>query len=135
MSEVLEWIGQPSCGASVVFTGNVRDHSPGRDGVVNLTYEAYEPWVEPRLAAATECVRRRFPGTARMAALHRIGSLGVGETAMVVAVGSPHREEAFEAGRLLVDTVKETVPLWKYESWSDGEGWSACGDGSHREAR
>jgi molybdopterin synthase catalytic subunit len=129
VTEVTAWAKDPSAGASVVFTGSVRDHSEGRPGVRALTYDAYEEWVEPKLREIVGRARARWPGVLRAAALHRWGKLGVGEDAVVVAVATPHRAEAFEAARFVIDAIKAEVPLWKYEQWQDGAGWSSCSHG------
>jgi molybdopterin synthase catalytic subunit len=110
-------------GAVVTFSGTVRDHAPGRDGVTSLTYEAYEEAAVDRLAEVVADVRRRWPDVRRVVAVHRIGHLGVGECAVVVAVGAPHRGSAFAAAAHCIDTLKATVPLWKKETWADGEEW------------
>ena len=122
-AQAAEWVVVPSCGAVVQFSGTARDHSPGRTGVAELHYEAYEDQVEPRLDAIAEQMRRRFDDLGRVALLHRVGSLSVGEPAVVVAVSSAHRQAAFEAARFAIDTLKTTVPIWKRERWSDGESW------------
>lgn len=120
------WVRRPGCGAVVTFSGCVRDHSEGRPGVVSLRYEAYEEPAVRRMRAVAEAARRRWPDLGRVAIVHRTGLLEVGEDAVVVAVAAPHREEAFEAARFCIDTVKATVPIWKHERWSDGEGWGLC---------
>lgn len=120
------WVRQPGCGAVVTFSGCVRDNSEGRPGVVSLRYEAYEEPAVRRMLAVAEAARRRWPGLGRVAIVHRTGLLEVGEDAVVVAVAAPHRQEAFEAARFCIDTVKATVPIWKHERWSDGEGWGLC---------
>lgn len=117
------WVVLPRCGASVVFTGSARDHAPGRTGVSGLEYEAYEEQVEPRLAAIAEEARRTWPDVGRVALHHRTGTVRVGEPSVVVAASAPHREEAFAAARWCIDTLKATVPLWKKETWDDGEAW------------
>ncbi|MEA2687106.1 MAG: molybdopterin synthase catalytic subunit [Actinomycetota bacterium] len=122
----LQWAGLPSCGAAVLFTGNVRDSSAGRPGVHRLTYEAYEEEVEPRLAAIAAEARIRWPDVVRLVLLHRIGPLAVGESSVVVVASAPHRDAAFEAARFCIDTLKATVPIWKLEAWDGGEDWSAC---------
>lgn len=124
--QVRQWVGDPRCGATVVFTGTVRDHAAGRPNVTGLRYEAYESQVEPKLAACVARVRERVPGIVKVAAIHRIGSLAVGDDAVVVAVSGPHRGEAFDAARALIDEIKATVPIWKYETWAGGAGWSRC---------
>lgn len=119
-----EWAVKPDCGAVVVFTGTVRDHGEGRPGVSSLEYEAYTEQVEPRLVAVAEQARQHWPTLGRLALLHRCGLLNVGEASVTVAASAPHREEAFSAARFCIDTVKATVPIWKRETWEDGEDWS-----------
>ncbi|MBM3683159.1 MAG: molybdenum cofactor biosynthesis protein MoaE [Actinobacteria bacterium] len=117
------WVVRPDCGAVVLFSGTARDHADGRPDVSLLTYEAYESQVVPRLAAVDEELRRRWPAVGRVVLLHRTGELRVGESAVVVAVSAPHRDEAFAAARFGIDTVKATVPIWKQETWAGGESW------------
>ncbi len=125
VEEALAWATRPGCGAVVCFTGVVRDHSEGRPGVSSLTYEAYEEKAEVKLREVAAEARRRWPVVDRIALLHRLGSLAVSEVSVVVVVGSPHRPEAFEAARFCIDTLKETVPIWKAEEWEGGTDWSA----------
>lgn len=117
------WANQPECGAVVVFCGNARDHSDGRPGVDMLEYEAYEEYVTPRLADVAAEARRRWPSVVRLALLHRIGKLEVGDSAVVVVASAPHRDDAFEAARFGIDTLKASVPIWKRERWKGGESW------------
>ena len=126
VAEVFQWVCQPSCGGVVLFCGTVRDHAEGRAGVTSLTYEAYEEEVVPRLQAVAAGARRRWADLGRLALLHRVGTLGVGEVSVVVAASAPHRAEAFDAARYAIDAVKSTVPIWKREVWAGGEDWSAC---------
>lgn len=123
VQEASQWVVDPKCGAVVVFTGTARDHSGGRDGVTRLEYEAYESQVVPRLSEIADRARERWPGLARIVLLHRIGDVPLTEAAVVVAVSSPHRGEAFEAARFGIDTLKATVPIWKREDWSEGSSW------------
>lgn len=120
------WARQPGCGAVVTFTGCVRDHSEGRPGVLSLRYEAYEVPAVRRMETVAETARHRWTGLGRVAIVHRTGLLEVGEDAVAVVVAAPHRQEAFEAARFCIDTVKATVPIWKLERWADGEGWGLC---------
>jgi molybdopterin synthase catalytic subunit len=120
------WATTPSSGAVVVFLGVVRDHSEGRGGVRAMTYEAYEEEAVPRLAAVAEAARREWPVVERIALLHRIGDLALSEPSVAVVVSSPHRPEAFEAARFCIDTLKETVPIWKREHWAEGSDWSTA---------
>ena len=124
--EALEWAVLPRCGAVVLFSGTVRDHAEGRTGVTSLYYEAYEEEVEPKLAAIAAEARRLWPDLGRLALLHRVGELAVGEVSVVVVASAPHRAEAFDAARFGIDSVKTTVPIWKRETWDGGEDWSRC---------
>ena len=118
-----EWAGRPDCGAIVVFSGTARDHSAERPDVTALSYEAYEDQVVPRLAEVVAELRRRWPAVGRVAMVHRTGDVPIGSEAVVVVVSAPHRGEAFEAARFGIDALKASVPIWKRERWSGGEGW------------
>ncbi|MGI9032271.1 MAG: molybdopterin synthase catalytic subunit [Acidimicrobiales bacterium] len=124
--DALDWAVRPHCGAVVMFTGTVRDNAEGRPNVTALEYEAYDSEVEPRLAAIAAEARRRWPAVGRMALLHRSGRLAVGETSVVVVASAPHRQQAFAAASWCIDTLKDTVPIWKRETWQGGDDWSAC---------
>jgi molybdopterin synthase catalytic subunit len=107
-------------GAYVLFVGVVRDHAKGRK-VTGLEYQVYAPMAEKQMARLVDEVRSRWGLTA--AILHRYGAIPVGEAAVVVCVASPHRAEAFEACRWLIDTLKADVPIWKKEFAADGTYW------------
>ncbi len=117
------WVVRPDCGAVVVFNGTARDHSTGRDDVDRLEFEAYEEHVVPRFDALIEAARAKWPDIGRMVMIHRVGHVPVTESAVIVAVSSPHRGSAFEAARFGIDTLKSTVPIWKKERWDGGESW------------
>ena len=118
-----EWAVRADCGAVVLFSGTVRDHADGRDGSTHLAYEAYEEQVVPRLAAIAAELRQRWPTVGRVALLHRTGRTRLSASrAVVVVVSAPHRDEAFEAARFGIDTLKASVPIWKHETWADGAG-------------
>jgi len=117
VAEASAWAVLPGCGATVTFTGTVRDHTGGRAGVSGLTYEAYEEHVLRRLAAVGAEVRARHAGVGRLAVLHRIGPLQVTDAAVVVVASAPHRDEAFAAARLAIDATKASVPIWKRETF------------------
>ena len=121
--EAIAWASLPECGAVVAFFGNARDHAPGRSGVDQLEYEAYEAQAVPRLQQVATAARRQWPEVARLALLHRTGVLQVGDSAVIVVVSAPHRQAAFEAASFCIDTLKQTVPIWKRERWSEGESW------------
>ena len=120
------WATTSDCGAVVAFTGTVRDHSEDRDGVQSLTYEAYEGRAEEQIAAVVAEARATWPAIRRVAVLHRVGTLSVGEAAVLVVVASGHRPEAFVAAAFCIDEVKARVPIWKREVWADGEDWGLC---------
>jgi molybdopterin synthase catalytic subunit len=117
------WASIPSAGAVVVFLGIVRDHADGRDGVTALTYEAYESEATRAMAEIVAATRVRWADVARIALLHRTGRLDLGEASVAVVVSSPHRAEAFDAARFCIDTLKETVPIWKQEHHAGGADW------------
>lgn len=123
VAAIHEWLVEPSCGGQVVFTGTVRDTAEGRDGVTGLEYEAYTEQVVPRLQRVIDEARRRWPELGRVALLHRVGHLELGEVSVVTGAAAPHRAEAFAAARFCIDTLKETVPIWKKENWEGGSDW------------
>lgn len=120
VDEVLQSVRHPGAGAVVLFLGTVRDNSRGR-AVAHLEYEAYGPLAVKEMAGIAEQAAARWG--ARLAIVHRVGSLAIGEISVAVAASAPHRREAFEAGRFAIDTLKRTVPIWKKEIWHGGEEW------------
>ena len=107
-------------GAVVTFIGQVRNRSRGRD-VAYLEYDAYVPMAEKLLRKIAEEARQRW--NAEVVIEHRIGRIELAEPSVVVCVGSPHRADAFDACRYCIDTLKETVPIWKKEVCPDGAFW------------
>jgi molybdopterin synthase catalytic subunit len=123
-AEAAEWAVTPGAGGVVSFVGVVRDHAEGRDGVAAMTYEAYHEVATARLGEVAAEARRRWPAVERLALLHRVGRLELSEASVVVVVSAPHRAEAFEAARFCIDTLKQTVPIWKQEHWAGGDDWA-----------
>jgi molybdopterin synthase catalytic subunit len=117
------WATTTRSGAVVLFLGVVRDHAEGREGVRGLTYEAYEEEAVRRLAAVAAQARGQWPSVVRIALLHRLGDLELSEASVAVVVSSPHRADAFDAARYCIDTLKESVPIWKREHWEGGSDW------------
>ncbi len=113
-----QWCADPRAGAVVVFSGTVRDHAEGR-AVDGLCYEAYEELAKARLDALAESLASR-EGVVAVWLTHRTGALGIGEVAVVAAVGAGHRPEAFATCRDAIDRLKAEVPIWKQEHWADG---------------
>ena len=111
----------PDIGGIVSFVGTVRDSSRGHS-IRHLEYEAYPEMAEREMEKIAQAAAERWPGT-RVAVAHRRGRLEVGEIAVVVVAGAPHRGDAFAAARYTIDTLKEQVPIWKKEVTMDGEYW------------
>ena len=109
-------------GAVVVFDGIVRNHSRGRR-TIHLDYEAYEEMAIRQMRALGEKARERF-GVRQVTMVHRLGRLEIGETSVLIVVASAHRTAAFEACRWLIDTLKQSVPIWKKETFADGQVWA-----------
>jgi molybdopterin synthase catalytic subunit len=127
--EVQAWAARPECGAVVSFLGTVRDHSTGRPGVTHLEYEAYPPVALLRMSQVATSARTRWPAVAYLSLLHRVGLMEVGEVSVLSLASSAHRDDAFEAARYCIDTVKRSVPIWKRETWSGHTDWSVCTHG------
>lgn len=119
IDEVFQAVADPASGGVVLFTGVVRDNDSDRS-VVELGYSAH-PTAEREMRAVAEETGVKHPDVRAIAATHRVGDLAVGELAVVVAVAAPHRAEAFEACRYLIDELKARVPLWKHQRFTDGD--------------
>jgi molybdopterin synthase catalytic subunit len=115
-------VASSGAGATVVFVGTVREVSDGRP-VLALDYKAYAPMAEKELAAIVSEAESRWRG-ARVACEHRVGALGIGDASVVIAAAHPHRGEAFDACRYVIEELKKRLPVWKREHYADGElGW------------
>ena len=119
LDEVARAVADPAAGAVCIFTGTVRDHSASGN-VTGLTYEAWHDLAEMRLAELAEEILDRWPAR-RVAIVHRVGELTVGEASVIVAVSAAHRAEAFEACRHGIERLKQEVPIWKKESLVSGD--------------
>lgn len=114
-------------GAIVVMSGMVRDNTEGK-GVVALEYQAYEPMALEIFRQIAAQIRQTWTDVTRVAIHHRTGKLHVGEISVLVAVGCPHRSEAFAACQFAIDTLKHNAPIWKKEHWQDGStSWVSIG--------
>jgi len=125
--ELVRWASRRECGAVVTFSGNARTTSNVGHEIIELDYDADVALAEARIRKVTASARERWPEVVAIAIHHRIGTVKVEEPAVVVAVSSPHRREAFAAAAFCIDAVKSTVPLWKREVWREGSAWSAEG--------
>lgn len=121
---VYDWSVTDSCGAVVVFSGTVRNHSEGRTGVHTLSYEAFFEEVIPKCREIVSEMKNQWNDLGRIALIHRVGDLKLGESSVLVVVSAPHRPEAFEAARFGIDALKATVPVWKREAWATGSDWA-----------
>ena len=118
-AEVREAVEGPDAGAVTLFFGTVRNNTHGR-AVKHLEYEAYPPMAEKKMSEISQEVSEKW-GLDRVAMIHRVGKLEIGEVSVAVAVASPHRKAAFEACQYAMDRLKQIVPIWKREVWADGE--------------
>ena len=129
LDEVYSLANDPANGAIVVMSGTVRNQTDGKP-VIFLEYQAYEPMAIEIFRQIAADIRNLYPDTNRVVIHHRIGRLKIGEISVLVAVGCPHRREAFEACSYAIDTLKHNAPIWKKEHWADGySNWvsiSAC---------
>ncbi len=121
MDALLAEVTAAEMGGVATFTGIVRDNARGEQ-IDHLEYEAYEPLAETEMRKVVEKAKARWPHV-RVALVHRVGRLEIGDAAVMIAVGAPHRAEAFEACRFAIDTLKQTVPIWKKEFASSGAYW------------
>jgi molybdopterin synthase catalytic subunit len=113
-----EQVRQAHSGAVVTFLGTVRELTDGRVTTA-LDYEAHPALAEKALAEIEADARRRWP-VGELAVVHRLGRLELGDVSVAIAVSCPHRAEAFEACRYVIERLKERVPIWKKEHWADG---------------
>lgn len=120
--EILASLKAPEDGAMVVFDGFVRNNFKGRQ-TLYLEYEAYEAMAYTQMRQIGASIREKFP-VHRLAIVHRLGRLEIGETSVFIAVSSPHRAAAFDACRFAIDTLKRTVPIWKKEFFVGGAVWA-----------
>jgi len=119
VTEVISRLEDPANGALVTFLGVVRCETDGHQ-VRYLEYEAYREMAEEALARIGEEIRERWPEIRGVSIVHRVGRLNVGELAVVIALSAAHRPQLFDALRYAIDRLKETVPIWKKEVWTDG---------------
>ena len=117
-TKLLAQVGSNQAGAVVLFLGTTREFTGDRQ-TESLDYECYPEMAQQKMAALEKEARSRWP-LVECGIVHRLGHLGLGEASVAIAVSSPHRQAAFEAGKWLIDTLKEVVPIWKKENWADG---------------
>ena len=120
-NSVTEIVRNNSNGAVITFLGTTRDSTDGKN-VNYLEYEAYQPMAQNKIQQIFDEVKERWE-IEDLAISHRLGKVEIGEISMVVAISSPHRKQAFEAGQYSIDRIKEIVPIWKKEFFDNGEEW------------
>jgi len=134
IDEAVACVRHAGAGAVCVFLGTVRDHNEGR-AVSKLEYEAYASMATAEMQRIVDELHIEIPG-ARLAVVHRVGALDVGDVAVVCAASASHRDEAYRACRALIDRVKSRVPIWKREHGPEGAHWvgwhdARCQDEDH----
>jgi molybdopterin synthase catalytic subunit len=121
IEEVVKKVIRPEAGAVTTFIGTVREFTNGKRTLF-LQYEAYVSMAEKKLAQIGEEIKEKWP-EAQVAITHRIGKLDISDIAVVIAVSTPHRKDAYEANQYAIERIKQIVPIWKKEHWENGEEW------------
>ena len=123
VSRVRKAVVHDSAGAVLIFEGTTRNHFEGKQ-VLELRYEAYEEMARKEMRALVSSLETEH-STARVAIVHRLGIVEVGETSVVIAVSAPHRDEAYTVSRKAIDRLKSSIPIWKKEMYQEGASWKA----------
>ncbi len=121
LDELVRYVTDPEAGAIVPFIGTTRNNNEGRK-VIALDYEAYPEMAEKELARIGADAAKKWP-ICKMAIVHRLGPVQIGEASVVIVVSSAHRDAAFAASRFAIEEIKKTVPIWKKEVFEGGEVW------------
>lgn len=121
---IIKSVESPEGGAVNVFIGTVRNATKGKE-VLKLEFEAYEPMATKEITNIVETAKSKWP-LLKVAVHHRTGTMQIGDVPVVIAVSTPHRTAGFEACQYIIDTLKESVPIWKKEFFEDGEVWVAA---------
>ena len=120
----IDFVSHSNAGGNTVFVGTVREFTKGKK-VLRLEFESYEPMAIKEMTKIAEQAQAKWSALA-ISIHHRVGILKIGDVAVVISVSTPHRKAAFEACEYMIDTLKETVPIWKKEIFEDGEVWVAA---------
>lgn len=121
LQECYGFVDDKSCGGLSIFVGTVRNHTKNKE-VLKLEFSAYEPMALKEMTLIAKAAIDTFKVT-KIAIHHATGTLGIGQVPVIIAVSSPHRDAAFKACQYAIDTLKETVPIWKKEFFEDGDVW------------
>ena len=130
-AEALAFVNDPRFGGCNLFLGRVRESNHGR-GVLGISYDMFQPLALARFGQIAAETEGKYGPSIKIYIAHAFGRLGIGDPAVLIAVGTPHRDEAYRASREVIEAVKHTSPIWKQEHFSDGdsvwsEGCSLCG--------
>ena len=121
LNELVRYVTDPEAGAIATFIGTTRNNNEGRK-VIALDYEAYPEMAEKELARIGYDALKQWP-ICRMAVVHRLGPVQIGDASVIIAVSSAHRDAAFAASRFAIEEITKTVPIWKKEVFEGGEVW------------
>ena len=121
LQELVDYVTDPEAGAIVPFIGTTRNNNEGRT-VIALDYEGYRDMAEKQLARIGEEAKKQWP-ICKMAIVHRLGPVKIGEASVIIVVSSAHRDAAFAASRFAIEEIKKTVPIWKKEVFEGGAEW------------
>ncbi len=121
LQDCYEFVEDNSCGGLSVFVGTVRNRTKDKE-VFKLEFSAYEPMAVKEMKLIAQAAIKKFK-VSKIAIHHATGTLGIGQVPVIIAVSSPHRDAAFKACQYAIDTLKETVPIWKKEFFEDGDVW------------
>ncbi len=124
VNDCRDWLTDESVGGEVLFIGKVRNHTQGKE-VIRRDFESYEPMAISEMKKIAQNAMKQWP-LKKLIIHHRVGALAIGEIAVIIGVASAHRKEAFAACEFAIDTLKQTVPIWKKEIFADGEVWVAA---------
>ncbi|WP_299516031.1 molybdenum cofactor biosynthesis protein MoaE [Mucilaginibacter sp.] len=124
VQDCVDWVMSPECGGIDVFIGTVRNATKGK-AVIRLEFEAYEKMAVSEMQKIAQQAIAQWP-IQKISIHHRTGVLQIGEIPVIIAISAAHRDAAFDACRYIIDTLKQTVPIWKKEIFEDGEVWVAA---------
>jgi molybdopterin synthase catalytic subunit len=137
LDKLVSFVGSPNAGAISTFMGTTRDNFENKK-VVHLEYESYVPMAEKELYKIAQQIRVKWPEVIKVALVHRIGKVEIGEASVIIAISSPHRVDSLEAVHYAIDEIKAVVPIWKKEIYEEGGAWKenkeCCHSGPHRAA-
>jgi molybdopterin synthase catalytic subunit len=121
LQQLVDYVTDPEAGAIVPFIGTTRNNNEGRR-VIALDYEGYPEMAEKELARIGDAAKKKW-SICKMAIVHRLGPVQIGEASVIIVVSSAHRDAAFAASRFAIEEIKKTVPIWKKEVFEGGEVW------------